>query len=270
MPLVKVSLLFEHVGYGWSESWIYEVPSDTFDPSTDADKLASERLLMAADPVKIMYLRITRLNQLRTVKVIPYGITGSQSNPLNPQDCFVAKHFSATPNRIPSIREYRGIPRSIVKSDGTLEFTPAFVTRWARWNNFLANQPWGWLGEISKVKLPIKTLTQAVSGQVTITTDTDLFPAGTFPRNVKVFVSGVIGACGLGGNLVGLAIDTKTFVTNKAKCMRPYLGGGFITYGTRAFVPAANNAQQIRLSERKPGRPSYLSAGRRRTVRCCG
>jgi hypothetical protein len=99
----------------------------------------------------------------------------------------------------------------------------------------------------------------------TITTLADLFP-DPWPLETSVRITGIQGATQLNGIHIVKPTSKTVFTTKFPIAAFPYTLGGIVTYATKGIVKTTS-IQASRVTERKPGRPSYLSPGRRRARR---
>ena len=135
-----------------------------------------------------------------------------------------------------------------------------FVGYFDDWCAKLIADTWGWLSVVNRQCAGVLTAVQDPGGTVTVTVDNDLF-VGPFPVNGSVHL-GREGAYQLNGEQLIRANSARSFTTRNRVSIFTYDAGGSVLVTEKAFK-AIGALSISRVVERKVGRPSYLSRGRR-------
>jgi hypothetical protein len=263
MPTIQGTIFFEQEGYGWTES-LYKVGTDT-DLRTYLPglyTLATKRIKLSGAQTQIKHTRVSSVGIFRDVDGENLNLVGDGS------------HESDTPatallifmNDVTSLKHkfmfMRGIWDSVVKIGGLYQPTVAYSANFAAWRVEVVAGTWGWLGTATKIEQLVTNVVQNVDKTVTVTLAAELFPVPR-PDFASVRISGVQGAVQLNGQQIVRVNSGTQFTTKFPVAMFPWTVGGKVTYNLKGFV-AASGIGVERVTERKPGRPSYKSVGRRR------
>jgi len=265
MAIIRVTLFFELRGYGWTESYYREGPSiDTGNYFVVSDRLAQKRAKMLGAQGLLKYLRWSEEGVQRDSLGITYpagGLPGTLSEPAGaPQLALLTRMRNPTARKL-KLTYLRGIWDSVSKDGGAYSPSTAFTAYFDDWKASLIQDSWGWVGATTTTKADVTAVVANANGSVNVTVESPLF-SGVYPFNTTVRLSGVQGARQINGVQSVKALTATTFVTNKAIAIFPYTLGGRATWNQKAFIPIGVVAPS-RIVERRPGRPSYLSAGRR-------
>lgn len=263
MPTIQGTLFFEQEGYGWTES-LYKLGTDsdlrTYLPGLYT--LATKRAKLSGTQTAIRHTRVSTVGVFRDVGGENVNLVGDGS------------HESDTPatallifmNDVTSLKHkflfMRGIWDSVVKIGGLYQPTTAYIANFNAWAAEVRAGGWGWNGAATKIEQLVTNVVQNVDKTVTVTLGAELFPVPR-PDFATVRISGVQGAVQLNGSQVVRVNDGTHFTTKFPIAMFPWTVGGKVTYTVKGFV-AAFGVGVERITERKPGRPSYKSVGRRR------
>lgn len=265
MPIIRATLFFESEGYGWTETYAREGPAlADFGYLTITDALAQKRAKLNGAETYIRYLRWSQDDVFRDSMGHTYsgsGLRGLSTEPsAAPQLALMARFRNAAGTRY-KLAYLRGIWDSVSATGGTYTPTVAFTGYWDDFRAKLLQDAWGWVGRNVTTKANVGTVAQLEAGTVAVTCATNLFP-GPYPMKATVRVSGVQGATQLNGVHVVQASSATQFTTQNRIAIFPYLTGGVVTYNTET-LQLIGQASPQRIVERKPGRPSYKSRGRR-------
>jgi hypothetical protein len=144
-----------------------------------------------------------------------------------------------------------------------------FSNAFALLTAFIQLQGWGWKGNTAPLHNPVIAITQNPSGQVDITVGpqpvTLLLPFTPFPvgYRLQIRLFGLKGCGNLNRTLSVTVTGNATCTTEQRIPFFAWLGSGTMTSNQKVVYPAANFAL-TRAVERRAGRPSYLSRGRRK------
>lgn len=271
MPsLIRVSFLFFQQGYGWSANWFLQQSTRDYDIAlAKALVLAQKMQGIMGSNTWINGFRVSDESVFRDVYIKFYG-TGNVGYPglrgqsAAPQNCLIYKHNSVTLGGIPAYRPFRGLPVDSMVQGGL--WVPPPGGPWEAANNAylaqLAADAWGWRGATARQQQKVLNVVQGPGNLVTITLRAAM--AGV-PLNTDVTVSiaRVKGASQVNGTRVGIFTNDTTFITNNPIAITPYTSNGTVLLSTKGFVQGAATGNWQRMAERKPGRPFYLSRGRR-------
>lgn len=269
MALMRTSFLFFQQGYGWSNTWFLN--TSAADPYADA---LAKALVLAQKMQGIMGnntwingWRISDEAAFRDVSLRFYGtgnvgLQGSNGQSAAPQNCLIYKH-NATNRAAPSAyRPFRGLPVSMMQQGGI--WTPS--TGWTAANNSylaqLQTDAWGWRGATTRQQPRVQSVIQNGDGTVGVTLVAAM--AGVpLDTPITVSIARVKGATTLNGVHQVIFSSLSVFNTVQRIAILPYTAGGTVLWSQKSFVSDAGTGNWQRMAERKPGRPFYLSRGRR-------
>lgn len=265
MPVIRCTLFFRQEGYGWTESYFKDGPSN--DPSSYADEitlLAQKRAKCSGQQTYITNARTSVEGVFRDAFLLGFvgnGIRGTfQRDSDNPTTALLLRCRNQASTKFKN-NFMRGIWDDVVTAGGKYNPTAEFQ---AALNDYVAQVfagAWGWLGATSVAQANVLTVTQLASGLVGVTVDADL-TAGPFPLDTTVRISGVLGATQINGSPIVRFTDARTLATRRRISIFPYQAEGKVRLNTKTVIPIFVIAPQ-RIVERRVGRPSYLSRGRR-------
>ena len=266
MPFCRVTLFFSQSGYGWSESlWQNMGPDDTlatFAPR--AVSLAQKRAPLLGAQGSIIAARLSVDGVFRDALYadIAAPLVGTATQVSDAPDTAILVDCSSIVGTKHKKVFLRGVWDSVVDLGGTYVPSAAWQTRFNAWAGELINGNWGWLTRSGRVSALITGAVQLVGGNVGVTLGG---PLTGIPFGVKtrVQISGVKGAYQLNGSQLVVASAVDAFATANRISIFPYTAGGRATWSTPAFQ-AIQVAVPGRIVERKVGRPSYKSPGRRK------
>ena len=273
MPLMRTSFLFFQQGYGWSNTWFMNTTAA--DPYADvlakALVLAQKMQGIMGNNTWINGWRVSDESIFRDVSLTFYGtgnvgLVGSNGQSAAPQNCLIYKHNPATAGAPSAYRPFRGLPVSMMQQGGI--WTP--TAGWTAANNSyraqLAADAWGWRGATIRQQPRVQSVIQNGDGTVGVTLQ--LAMAGV-PLNTPITVSiaRVKGAIELNGVRQVIFTTPSVFSTVQRIAIAPYSTGGTVLWSQKNFVADRGTGNWQRMAERKPGRPFYLSRGRRQVRR---
>ena len=265
MPLIRATLFFEQEGYGWSEGyWLNGANPDLRSYGAVVDRLAQKRIWLSGGNTRLRYSRWSEEGVFRDSFGATYPGLGLRGDPAQesdePNTALLTRFRDPTGRHLKNLY-LRGVWDLVVKEGGVYTPTPAYTARFDDFRAQLIQDLWGWRGSTSKIQALITNVAQDASGTVTITTGSNVF-AGPFPQLAQVRVAEVLGSTEINGVLVGRANSATTFQTKNRISIFPYLSGGRLTFNVYGHI-LIDIALVSRVANRKVGRPSYKSVGRR-------
>jgi hypothetical protein len=287
MPsIIRASMLFFQQAYGWSETWFRLNPDSTFTATEPLIKnLVAKRIALCGNNTYINGSRLSVEGVFRDVKLVDFagtGTFGSQgpySGSCPPATALLDKHNGVVVGSPSAYRPLRGLPNSMVTLGGIWTPTVPWNGLYSDYKLALTQGGWGWLGMTTQYKGDVLSVAQTAGAQtVTVVLRSILatlppppaarvpLPNTFFNRQLMLSVSGVIGAGHVNGRHLFTTTDGVTFVSMKRMSLLPYVAGGKVLFSAKDFVADAGTGQVTRIDERKPGRPFYLSRGRRRAT----
>jgi hypothetical protein len=265
MPVIRATFFFEQAGYGWTETFWTNAASIT-DPGllAKSDKLANKRIKMCGLETRMTYVRHSVDGVFRDAKFHGYtggGLQGDVSNSSDaPTTALLCYQRNAQGNGWRNIY-LRGCWDGVVTLGGAYNPTPLFLTRFDDWQTAVIGDQWGWMTANERLIANVLTVVADPTGVVNVTVDDTLFSA-PFNKNDSVFISGVLGAAAINGEQTIRTTGEKAFQTRKRIPIFPYQSGGRVTKTLTTFTPISGIGI-TRVCERKVGRPSFKSRGRR-------
>lgn len=266
---MKLTFFFNQRSYGWTESWV-----DSADVIGDqliqrCVQYCAMRVTMLAAQSRMSYVRISFLGKPRQSFVIkPTGVNGvalggtilSESDIQNATALCVCKNPGNAKTKLWYIR---GVPDNCIKEGGEWLPTAAFIKGFADTKAKITETGWGWWGATSIPFEIITAITAQPSGQNLIAAANNYFAGVPVGTKLVVRLAGCTGCPNMNGQQTVIKVTDGTALTLKKIPIFPYLGGGTITKYTRGLV-VFNEGVIERAVERKTGRPSFQSAGRRK------
>lgn len=263
MPVLKCTLFFKQQGPGWTETY-YKTISDadlaSFLPI--ATTLAQKRILCSGAQTQLYCIRLSREGVFRDVYprfVSMFGTTAKDSDAATTCVDFLFQNAARTKSKYTYAR---GVWDEAITVGGVFTPSPSYVAILNAWYAELAAQEWGWMGVTDPVESFITNVVANENKTVAVTMATPLFPE-PLANYAQVRISGVGGAIQLNGQFVVKVKSTTTFDTKYPLAIFPYTVGGKVRFSTKVCVPIVH-AIATKVGERKVGKPSYQSPGRRR------
>jgi len=286
MTVWRGSYLFFQQGYGWSESWDWDdqVPGN-LDPAGAATQFAlleGPRMALSANNTYMNGIRISTADSFRDVALKDFagtgnvGVVGAYTGSAPPATALLTKHNPRTFGLPSSYRPLRGLPQSMVQNGGIWTPTGPWSDSYTAYKQTVRNLNLGWIGLRAQLTADVVNVAQTPNAQTITVTIRPPFlskpvttPATTIPLNTRITlaISGVQGATQVNGRHIFTTSDGLNFVTVKKLAINPYVAGGRVLFSAKGFILDAGTGQTLRIDERKPGRPFYLSAGRKRGAR---
>jgi len=270
MDLMRCNFIFFQQGYGWSLTFFQNNLSANpyADVQAKALTLAQRLQAMIGSNTYINGWRISDEAAFRDVSLRFYGtgnagLQGTNGQSAPPAVCLLVKHNAAA-NAAPSAyRPYRGIPVSMVQNGGIFVPSGGWQTAFNTYIAQLAADKWGWLGASIRQQHDIFSIISGGNNQQTITTDM-AFAGVPLNTTIQVSISRLkLGASQINGLRKVKFTSPSVLVTNESIPITPYVSGGRVLWSQKTFVEDSGTGGWQRIAERKPGRPYYLSRGRR-------
>ncbi len=267
----KVCFFYEDLkARGWSEQWWTPDPPSVAQQQANIAQYVQTRKAMLGTEVTITYARVSQVQAagvqfVRQSYVIPVQVDGKSSlgSADFPDTRVLVKCYNATKL---SVKNWfcGGIPDDLVKPDGTLVVDPNWTNALNQLLAGMKTNGWGWVG-VSNNPIPTDltaVVQNAVTGQVELTFIANFF--GALPKNlhVSILLKDVDGAFNLNGYQTVIIDSPTTCHTLRRVGINAWNGHGNGTLKAKALIPV-NTFVSERTVERKAGRPSYQSAGRR-------
>lgn len=275
MPLFtyRAEMLFFQQSYGWAEGWFRQQTTAGPDFTTTIAalrNLITARKALAGQNTYINGGRVSCEEFFRDVFLVDFAGTGNVgaqgTNGISdaPATALLSKHNSAVVNAPSSIRPLRGLPDSMVTDGGIFVPTAGFNANYANYKATLTAGGWGWFGATSRSEGIVQSVAQTVGAETaTVTLRAPLNPLPPLGVPIYLSVSGVQGAHQINGRRRYTTADGQVFVTIPQLLVGTYVAGGKALYSGKSFVLDAGTGQFTRIAERKPGKPFYLSVGRK-------
>lgn len=267
--MFKHTYFLQQWSNGWTESWYCGVNLLMSSQIEIARNYANQRAKGLATEASIRYARITDLSVtphpvwVETIGRAGVGVGAGIPSAADFADTSVmVRCYNAAQTRS-KIVYVRGIPDSIINDGGEYQPTAAFNKFITDWSDFMRSQGMGWLGVNAPTLGNITAMVQNASGQVDVTSSANLFGATPAGTHVVLRMTGVLGPRNLNGQFTCVVTSGTTFTTLRRIAIFPYLGGGRVRYSSTNLIQV-NTATGIRTVERKAGRPSFQSPGRRK------
>jgi hypothetical protein len=261
-------MFFAQRTYGWSESaWFNGISNDLNSYFGQIDALAQKRIKLCGITTTLPFVRWSQEGVFRDVALWGYPGGGLPGTAAKDSDAPSTALLLALRNGLATRHRniyLRGIWDEGVVTGGVYTPSVAYV---ALMNDYLAQLVaggWGWLGNNTTTESILTNVVQNVNGTVDLTAAAAVLP-GPFPQEATIRVSGVLGASQVNGVQIVRASSATQFNTKKRISIFPYQAGGKARYSTKDLILIAGGTVR-RVVERKPGRPSYQSRGRRRAL----
>jgi hypothetical protein len=275
----KFTFFFHQGEYGWSESW-HSPTNYTFAQATLAiNQYCIKRSKMLTPNGFIDFGRYSQLQPFalqgfrQSFVIAANGVRGPIPGALpTPGDAsFVTALCQIWDATFTHSKPWyiRGIDDASVVEGGELIPTAAFSKGFSDTFAWIVNQGWGWQGNLSPLHNLVSAVTQNATGQVDITVlpqpITGAFPFTAFPigYRLQIRLFGLIGPGNLNTSLSVVVKGPATCTTERRMSIFPWTGGGTMTSNQKTVWPAYQSSL-TRAVERRAGRPSYQSRGRRR------
>lgn len=283
MTIWRGSLLFHQQGYGWAESWDWDdqIPANK-DPSLASaqfGQLIGPRMALAGSNTYLNGIRVSAAQVYRDAALVNFAGTGNvgtqgalgQSAP--PATALIVKHNPSTFGYPSSYRPYRGLPVSMVTNGGIFTPSAGWSSSFNAWKAMVKNLNMGWLGMTQQLRGLVQSVVptpNASTATITLRAPMNTIPPAAppvlppFNQKIVVAFSGISGASQANGRHIVTTPDGIVFTTVGKLAVSAYVAGGSALYSVKTFTKDAGTSQAVRIAERKPGRPFYLSPGRRR------
>jgi len=278
MPTSKFTFTFTQLGYGWSESWYTD----------NILSLSAAQTLMANYVnLRVQFLALQGFCTFARWSILqPFANQGQKQSfvqgadggvgPVpgflnNPSDASFTSFLITCKDVLGQHAKpwyCRGNDDVGTSAGGTLTPSAKWTTAFNNWVPFMKANNMGWWGNNALVHNPVLTVTQLPSGQLTIVmgpTPLGVHAFSPWPVGYRLSIRlfGMQGCFNMNRSLVVTVNGIDTCTTRDRFGILPYLGGGTCsTNGKQTYV--VNSYTPARVVERRPGRPSYQSRGRRK------
>lgn len=265
MPLIRATWFFQQLEYGWTETlWIDGASLDAVPVQQAVDRYAQKRIKLSGAQTRLKYYRISLEGVFRDARGFTYpggGLAGMTGKASDAPQVALLTYFRTLAGGSTRLQYLRGIWDEIVFEGGT--YTPGadFISRFDDWRAQVFNDAWGWYGVTARQQANVTAVVQDPAGTVSVTLDGNIFAGPPFV-GTTVRIAGVLGATQINGQQIITPTAANAFKTRRRISIFPWTTGGRVTNVTKGLIPVQVIAP-FRIVERKVGRPSYLSRGRR-------
>ncbi len=272
MP-VKFTFFMEQKTYGWSESFYQDRVDLGLNFVLDATNVATARAALLGAQGRVSYARISTTQTVAPETALvsfvgggSSGLSGNAALPSDHPDTALLLRFNNLGNTKAKLMYLRGQPDSLVDAGGIYVPTAAWATVGTTWLNALKTAQMGWLARGLKARIGITAVDTLPSGQLRYTLAAAFFAAPSIGKSVVCNIKGARGATNINGSQTVVITSTTTCESLRPIPTFAYQGGATMTTWTQQFFPI-ETFRTLRAVERKAGRPSYQSPGRRRVRR---
>jgi len=269
MPLYQATAFFEQLGHGWSESY-YRDSGGLTDLAAIADfdraKIWTKRANCCGTQTTLFAQRASFVT-VKNDSVLNYiPLAGNQEFTSEDPATALLIRLGNTDNTLRKNVFMRGIADGAVVEGGKFaEDFASFGALVRSFTNALISESYGWYGSDTKVDMHVGGYTiQANTNRLIFTIDDANLPPEVVGTPIVVRGKGWGGCCKsvLNTTFPCVYFGTDQLITKRAVAAFPYVApGGFLTRRTYALRVAAN-ARLQKIVERKPGKVSYVAAGR--------
>lgn len=264
MPIFKCTQFFELKTYGWTESYFADAPYYAT-AMARLHQLSLKRAPMLGEQTKLLYERVSEEGVFRDVLLQRSNLSGTVGQGSDaPTTALLVKVGIGGPNGY-SNRFLRGNWDSIVQTGGLYTPNPAFSPLFGAWAAYLiANFKFARRKLVAEYSANVTGVATNADGTVSVTVGVS--PPVKFNEGAwSLRGSGFLTAKQLnGGHVFRLVAPGGTvWRTTKPLLINPWIAGGTLTFQGQEVL-GITEAFIERVTERKAGRPSYQSVGRRR------
>lgn len=272
MPAVpanwKITFFLQQGTYGWSESWYSAQSLDSIALITpQVNRYWTLRSRTLANEGLVTWARIVALTarpRIQTVIAFNNQAVNTGQIPSESDAPFTSVLYRCWNNGQTRWKNWyvRGIPDNCVTNGGQFNPTAAFKKAFADLVELISSNPWGWQGLFASQAWPITNVVQnGPANCPIITAPTAALPAANTP-NFTARISGVVGAVEVNGQHVFVPINATSCQMLRPTAIFPYQANGTIRYSPLTYIQLLD-VEPLRVVERRAGRPSYQSRGRR-------
>lgn len=272
MPL-KVTFFFTQKTYGWSESFYANREDIGLAPVPNAVSMAKARAAMLGNEGRVSYVRFATTgaqpHQVHIERLGTWadgGIVGRETQPSDHPDTALLLRFQNAAQTRHKLLYCRGQPDELVEAGGLYSPKAYWGAAGAEWLRWIKINEFGWFSRGARTRGNISAIDVQPSGQIRYTMAAPFFLDGLVGANLQVNVKSVRGATNVNGTQIVTVISTTIAESLRPIPTFPYSGGGTMSYYAAAFN-LIDTFKTVRAVERKAGRPSYQSPGRRRVRR---
>lgn len=269
MAQYKITFFMRINTNGFTESWYYNGDKTINDLLIDAQGYFEKRAPLCGTQTINEYIRISSIGVTpRQIFVAPVGPGANAPQVVNPPEsdfadtALLLRCYNSTLTRYKFLY-LRGVLDSVVARGGRYIPTGNFSQDLGNFKEKIKANTYGWLGQSATTSAAVDTIIEQANGQVLITTLSDFFTVATPPKTQVVRITRATGCTSLNGvALTVLPGGVRTALTIRRIPIFTYQGFARISVATKAQI-GFDNASVIRVVERRAGRPSYQSRGRR-------
>lgn len=265
------TFIFDMPGHGFTEShWRQSETSETLPQSLAIGlELARRRQVMSGKETTFQAIRISNGELEGRGGHTEYnGILGNQDHESESSATALNIRIGTANNVQEKTTQFRGFWDSEEVTGGAVLKSPAFVSAFQSWAQYMVSKSFGWRGVVSEQTFPISNYTVNAAGIVTLTVIGVIGAAMPINRTKSVRISGVnSGKSQLNGEQVaiytGPGVDptTSTVLLKFPKAVLAFEGIGFMNVPAYTFRAAAT-INIGRLGKRQAGAPLLRSRGR--------
>ena len=265
MPIAKGTLIFQGLGYGWTESiWISRSYTSLADFYALFAQYAILRAPMLGTPCFIKGIRVSNEAVAHDSFLNYVNLPGSAAfGADDPSSSLNVILRDATFSRFKRIF-FRGIWDVVAQNFGEYDIgNEAFRTFFQSWRNFVLLQDFGWMGvDPTQAKIGnISGYTPTVEGNIAFQLDQPIFNGILPGTRVPVRVSRLNGGSTLNGQMVVNVTTNTTCTTTVPTAALPFRTAGVMRFSPKVFIDSFACDTQ-RIGRRPVGAPLLDSVGR--------
>lgn len=275
MAAIKITLAFQNLEQGWTESYILNNPT----PGTPAlwntlygTPLALVRAALLSVDCTQTYIRIAVVGvpfAVQTFKGVGPGTYAAGQSVPNLAILLRCPPILAGPQKAIYLHGFPGSQVNQGVYAPTFDFSAAIGAFTRFLTSAVGNSGWGWIGVngSTKVKAPLETYTITPGYQVLMTfnpvplTQQPIFQGVPVGTKIRLRLSGINTKSELNGVQVCLVNSANTALTVYQFGVLPYSHGGFGVYEPTTFIQFGGLNDE-KVVTHKTGKPLFLSRGR--------
>ncbi len=273
----KFTFFFEQVGYGWTESWYTDTgtspPLSSANVQAIVDGYVVNRRRFLADTATLTYARYSAVQPPTTQGQKQSFVIEVQNQG---QDNSGDLSFTAALCRCQDLSRLhtknwyiRGVNDALFTDGGVFTSVNGFLKNVGTFFTWMSGVQMGWQGSTGGLQYPLVTAVQNAGNWVDITlavnptTGNNPFVGLPDGYRTQVRFNQIRGATQLNGQQTVIVKTTNTCRTEDLLAIFPYVvGSGYMVYAPKVVYPV-EFFNIYRGVERRAGRPSFLSRGRR-------
>jgi enamine deaminase RidA (YjgF/YER057c/UK114 family) len=277
MPLNKYTFFFTQNNQGWSESWYNLTSGSVPNPNQNAafiNQYAVYRRVFLTNTAILTYARYSLIGPYSTQGQKNSYVTeiGNVGNDRSGDNTFAAVLYRIYDPTLQHVKNWycRGVNDALFTNGGQFVSVNGFTKNVNDFFAAMSQFQMGWLGTLGGVQYPVATCVQnAANSWVNLTFNvnpaTGFFPFTPYPvgYRLQVRLTGLRGCPNLNGQITLIVQSPSSARTEDVIAIFPYqVGSGYLMTAPKT-VYQVSTADAYRGVERRPGRPSYQSRGRR-------